>query len=524
MSSASNLSLAKGWLKDCTESHPGCRVKLGNGILPTRLLEVPSSYEECLKLCETHRNEINGYVCLIYCWGEDGLHITSSTNNSSRFNHIDSDELPLTILDAITITRQLGFNYIWIDSLCIIQDSAKDKNIELAKMTEIYKNSQLTIIAASAKDVTQGFLGSRPVAEILIRVPLDISNLKSGTVHLREYNFEARVEPDPTDTPAWCLQESVLSPRCLVYSYPHLYWSCYEVHYKERDSRLGRTPFKKIIRFPTTSKEDDNHRNTSVSNTYAFWTTVMQQYSNRFITLESDRFRALSALAQEFRTVTGNTYAAGHWIESLTSTLLWHPLKQQVTPKTLTVPTWSWLSYSNPVQIDQLEWHMSSMEGISVQCDLGNPKEPFGSVKNGTVELRGRLKEVLFWSDKFHDEWSNPQNPSQNSHWICTYRDQRINEEHSENWASVFLDYTSTGKGKSWDEFQRGSEANLWALSSFWWKRHPPKKDYHWHGLLLEETGEKNVFKRVGVFENKGSLSFRCPWSEEVEPTTLKLI
>ncbi|KAB8302136.1 hypothetical protein EYC80_005584 [Monilinia laxa] len=524
MSSTSNLSLAKEWLKDCTESHQGCRIKIENGILPTRLLEIPSSDLERLRLCETRRKEINGYVCLSYCWGQAGPHITSSTNISSRLNNIDSNELPLTIRDAITITQNLGFKYIWIDSLCIIQDSAKDIDIELAKMTEIYKNSQLTIIAASAKDTNEGFLGSIPVPEILIRVPLDINHLKSGTVHLRECNFEARVEPDPTETRAWCLQESVLSPRCLVYSYPHLYWSCYDVHYKVRDSYLGRIPSKKVIRFPNLSTEDDNSRTTGVLDTYSFWTTIMKQYSSRFITFEKDRFRALSALAREFHTVTGNTYAAGHWVESLNSSLLWHPSKQQFTPKTLIVPTWSWLSYSNPVQIEPLEWHRLGMEIISVQCDLENPEEPFGSIRGGTIELRGRLKEVFFWSDKFHDKWSNPQNPSHNGHWICTHRDQRINEEYNDNWATAFLDYTTMEKGKSWDDFQRGSEANLWALSSFWWERHPPKKDYHWHGLLLEETGEKNVFKRVGVFQNDGSLMSQCPWFEDVELTTLKLI
>jgi len=64
-----------------------------------------------------------------------------------------------TIRDAILVTRALGIDYLWIDSLCISQDhESKDWNEQSSKMNSIYGDSILTIAAANSCCVTQGFL------------------------------------------------------------------------------------------------------------------------------------------------------------------------------------------------------------------------------------------------------------------------------------------------------------------------------------------------------------------------------
>lgn len=61
-------------------------------------------------------------------------------------------DLPPLFQDAIIITRQLGLRYLWIDSLCIIQDSLRDWETEAAKMASIYQNSYVTISATDASN------------------------------------------------------------------------------------------------------------------------------------------------------------------------------------------------------------------------------------------------------------------------------------------------------------------------------------------------------------------------------------
>jgi hypothetical protein len=68
-------------------------------------------------------------------------------------------QLPATIIDAIRLAQTLSISYLWIDSLCIVQNSEEDKVREIATMDRVYKNSWVTISAARASTCLDGFLG-----------------------------------------------------------------------------------------------------------------------------------------------------------------------------------------------------------------------------------------------------------------------------------------------------------------------------------------------------------------------------
>lgn len=118
---------------------------------------------DMIQLKETTQGETGQYVALSYCWGPDGQAKTLTHATIREFkNAIVVRELPQTLRDAILVTRKLGIRYLWIDALCIIQDSDSDKARELTQMPSIYKNALLTVSAAIAEDCEKGFLHDRP--------------------------------------------------------------------------------------------------------------------------------------------------------------------------------------------------------------------------------------------------------------------------------------------------------------------------------------------------------------------------
>lgn len=138
--------------------------------------------------------------------------------------------------DAILITRQLGIRYLWIDALCIIQDSEGDWQAEAKEMARIYKNSLLTIAAAA--DITEeNQCCFRPRTQLQIR-PFD-ANSPWPSGFTRYIFADRRVTQDAArplgalDTRSWVLQEQLLSPRVLSYANGELYWDCISVNASE---------------------------------------------------------------------------------------------------------------------------------------------------------------------------------------------------------------------------------------------------------------------------------------------------
>ncbi|KAL5316961.1 hypothetical protein ACEPPN_016013 [Leptodophora sp. 'Broadleaf-Isolate-01'] len=155
---------ARNWIKECFQTHSNCP-KATNGVLPTRVLDLTMLSEllDMIQLKETTQGETGQYVALSYCWGPDGQAKTLTHATIREFkNAIVVRELPQTLRDAILVTRKLGIRYLWIDALCIIQDSDSDKARELTQMPSIYKNALLTVSAAIAEDCEKGFLHDRP--------------------------------------------------------------------------------------------------------------------------------------------------------------------------------------------------------------------------------------------------------------------------------------------------------------------------------------------------------------------------
>ena len=348
-------SLAQNWLKSCVETHSRCS-QADNILLPTRLLEV-SGDEIYLRLSENIPETPLKYATLSYCWGSQ-RHLMTTTNTLTKHQEgILTKTLPKSLYDAVTVTRNLGLRYLWIDSLCILQDSAEDWTAECTRMGDYYRYSFLTISALDSPDAQQGFLNPR--SEILT-APLS----PSGSIWVRSqllgrhkvFNNAALSQR------GWALQERLLATRIIHYGKSELFWECLTCSAREGSGEEHRTvvdpgslvdsdgeDFKRAM----FNLSDDPY--SIKDGAFALWYRLVKQYTKRSLTRSSDKLPAISGLATMIGAQTQSSYFTGIWEQDLHG-LAWSKdvLDRKVDgtedpEKQRWAPSWSWASVSGPV-------------------------------------------------------------------------------------------------------------------------------------------------------------------------------
>lgn len=143
--------MLSGWINSCKASHARCQVQESSW-LPSRLLDVgPPDGSELPRLVEMlSANSQGDYAALSHMWGDMNVRPplrTLVSNYDDMKIGIPIPGLPKNFVQAMIVTRKLGLRYLWIDSLCIIQDSSSDWKSEAATMHEVYKFAKVTIVA-----------------------------------------------------------------------------------------------------------------------------------------------------------------------------------------------------------------------------------------------------------------------------------------------------------------------------------------------------------------------------------------
>lgn len=297
--------------------------------LPTRLVDV-GLHGGIIRLVETQQiseDRYSPYFTLSHRWGatSDQSRRLLSSNKSAWMKSIPTDQMPALFQDAIQFTRDMNISYIWIDSLCIIQDSPEDWSIEAALMGRVYAQSLCNIAAsiASAKDgLDDGLFYTRTVEDIASSAMVRKFLVRKDHQGIYEISISDNSYIDRYESllyrRAWVLQEQLLSPRTIHFS-KQLVWECRE----ERASETYPVGGSLII-YNTHSRNLSKDWRSGLQDLGSnFWEEVMGEYIGCTLTYSSDRLVAIGAIAREFQTELNDVYLAGLWKKDLPFNLLW---------------------------------------------------------------------------------------------------------------------------------------------------------------------------------------------------------
>ncbi|KAE9367171.1 HET-domain-containing protein, partial [Stipitochalara longipes BDJ] len=344
------FNLAKTWLQNCADKH-SCGPKNATPRLPTRVIDIGSSASD-MKLYESKGLEAK-YVALSHCWGTSPIWTTTVKNQKLP----PCSQLPGNFQDAVIVTRMLGLQYLWIDSLCILQDSAEDWEIECANMANIYKNAEITIsVRENTSSSPGGFLQdlSIPVYKSCeINDGLTITSQPVDWLKMR-----VPVPLGSVDKRGWILQEKILSRRLLHFDKQRMYWECCRHTCFEGLHHPVVAPFGRQENYFAKKLVLEQLKQRTARDVYSYWYEVVHDYSERQLTKQIDKLPALSGLAVAFADALKDTYLAGLWKKDFLWGLCWRAMKsrhvraesthildsenKQVTE--WVAPSWSWAS------------------------------------------------------------------------------------------------------------------------------------------------------------------------------------
>ncbi|KAB5576210.1 heterokaryon incompatibility protein-domain-containing protein [Coniochaeta sp. 2T2.1] len=369
-SSGEHYDAVRAWIDACKE-HPRCNQTVSGQVaidarqspLPARCIEISSVAGELRARLATTDGMQGTYITLTHRWNlETEACKTTTTNYGDKQRGIDLDAVPNVFSDALTIASELKVPYVWIDSICIIQDgdNGADWRREAPKMAQYYQFSLLTL-AGTTEDTTHGLL--RPCNDMpwarLVQIPYTD---KSGTRPGRFFAYKRRV-PLADDYWAavresilfrrgWILQEWLLSKRILWYTSKGMFFECQtdgaRSEYGERvlvdNAHRSQLQLKGSFHFASASILD-------------VWYAAIEVYSSCHLTKpEQDRILAVAGLAKEVGLILANrkceVYLGGHWLRDIHQSLLWEE-EHEAAPwarKVDRAPSWSWASIMTPMK------------------------------------------------------------------------------------------------------------------------------------------------------------------------------
>ncbi len=356
--SAGCFDQARSWIATCLRHHRDCGATSSRALYqyyPTRLLDLqPRRTDIEIRLCVTHQDPPETpYMTLSHCWGTSRCLKLNRANLRYLVAGFQLTKLPKCFREAIQITRELGIRYLWIDALCILQDSQEDWQYESALMTKVYENSYCNIAALDASDNEQGCFFQRDpslVSRTIIETNWD-NELKTSYDVCPEIFWRQYVTLSRLNRRAWVVQERALAPRVLCYGQQQLFWECLEMDACE--TYPDGIPFSNPRRWKDLYLHTEIRRMVALEPEtkqmlYNYWRETLRVYTGCGLTKAEDKLVAISGLAKKVQSYLGDEYLAGLWKESLPSDLLWfacYDSGREPPPKRSSfyrAPTWSW--------------------------------------------------------------------------------------------------------------------------------------------------------------------------------------
>lgn len=313
------------------------------------------------------------------------------SNLESMKAGLEIKKLSRVFQEAITVAKYFGVSYIWIDSLCIIQDSVEDWNQESAQMSEVYSGSFCNIAATACSNGTESMLSrsESPTVPLEIRIAADLYKVQE------EFIMRDLVEDSPLCQRAWVCQERLLSSRNIHFGSNQLLWECdhhslcetYPTEMPQQIHDMAWTRLNPVFYNPSeqTWKKDP----------FEVWGAVLAMYTKGQLTHQTDKLVAVSGVARKFNNLVQDQYLAGLWRRDFPRQLCWRVDRQYDSSRqeTYIAPSWSWASITGRLAGFEFELSFDSYN-LAVQIAVLDAKvypisdiNPYGQISGGYVRV-----------------------------------------------------------------------------------------------------------------------------------------
>lgn len=472
------IKLAQDWIERCEKKHPACG-KLPSSFYPSRLIDVSpdgthNNFHGHVRIVSSKSTEVRDtpqpdftgrYITLSHRWGTTAFNRLRLNLLQQYQDALHLDELPLTFQHVIILARKLAVRWIWIDALCIIQDSKQDWLQESAVMHKIYAHSYCNISATASLDSSGGLFRSRNCRRDWIQdVTVKVKDLLPGgedwiSCTVVDLSFwERLVTHAPVNMRSWVLQERLLAPRVLHWCKDQIAFECRsvslaecyphavphmsilqgelveELFFKQIEPSVGQQLRRVRLQkeYPTMRREKLAEMVDGVGprwHYYEIWKRIVESYSKLELYKAEDRLIALSGVARTMGKLMDaqqipDRYVAGLWKEGLPCLLLWYvnesdtgepqPLEDN-RPKDrdgqllgYRAPTFSWASVETRRGISFAELTANTAKvSVDVVRLVYLTTDKFGLLTDGYILLKGILRRIVLV-----DKSSKPDPPA----------------------------------------------------------------------------------------------------------------
>jgi hypothetical protein len=479
--------------------------------MPSRLVKIDNLSNSIQVVPVVDYSDIR-YAALSYCWGGDDSMKLTHTNLELWSRSLSQSELPKTLSDAITFTKKLGLQYIWIDRMCIIQDDEEDKAREIARMPGIFYGAYVTISATNASNCSEGFLhnfddlAKNVQAKISLRY--NCADRGEGRIVLDNLKGKAGVR-DSVARRAWTLQEQQLSRRLISCKYDRVDLECLQSRILHRyrvsapfsincvTSQLRGIRLNFLVD-PGLSSERQMMRR---------WNYLVRRYSSRKLSYPEDKLPAISAIVECFSgqlriaghhsADRGPKYLAGLWDSQFPAALLWRVRRvSSPRPPSYRAPSWSWAAVDDTIDWDNLDVDVPQtgrVFSIIILDAETTPKHsfaPYGQIIAAHLKVKGKLMEGI---------WHCPDSGIVPEYVAKIKRDDTWNER-----ITVFPD--------SRDEDMLGDESDPQRV---YFLEVASKIQRGSIGLIVVRV-QVGIYQRVGLFEYTSVGMFECAEYREI--------
>ncbi|KAH7308359.1 heterokaryon incompatibility protein-domain-containing protein [Rhexocercosporidium sp. MPI-PUGE-AT-0058] len=506
INTVSTFTAIKEWLHICNTRSKCLQVpdlkdstRLSRG--PSRMILVGRSDLQTVRIVSP-KNRVK-YIALSYCWGGDSSMRLTRADLDTWQQAIVISQLPKTLQDAIISTRLLGFEYLWVDRLCIVQDDPEDIHQEIAAMPEVYRNATLTLSASSAQSSDEGFLHTSPATyqrldQSLVMLPYrcpDMSYDRAILTRLTDQDNPLDAK-SPVDRRAWTMQEQMLSTRLIQFGSNGIHWICKCSSVRHwHDGIEVRTEAKEQGKFYQPRDMDFDWA----------WAYIVVNYTQRALSVQTDKLIALAAVAQDIsiRVDKPTRYLAGIWQHQLPNNLMWcvDGKNKGLRPSSYRAPSWSWAAVDGQINPDYFGWDTSYAIYLTIRdCAVTpvSPMLPYGSVAAGYISVRGRLRKMKLNLETKYLQ-SSMENDGKLARSILDAADETIPRDPTGGWLLVFC----LEVGCKFSDAEDDEEPQPCAFGLIL----TPASDHASSGYFDEEAEtpfpRESVFRRVGIFDSE---------------------